>query len=114
MNDYAANARALGWLQGRLGSACPVVTWAGVDYEIIPDSAARRQDLVAGGCDLNADLQFEVLISTFGYTDPQAFKGALLQRAIQYLGDDYKVQAVNIRPGGLQALIEANSLTQNA
>lgn len=104
-------------MQDRLGDACPVIRWNGNDYRIIPDSASRRADLAPGGFQLNADLVFEALTETFlggSIADATALKTAILQRKISYLGDDYKVDDVRIRPGGLQVRLECSSLGQNA
>lgn len=117
MNDYAAHARGVKWMQDRLSDSCPTIRWNGQDYRIVPDSASRRSDLAPGGFQLNADLQFEALTETFlsdSITDAAALKNAILQRKITYLGDDYKVDDVRIRPGGLQIRFECSSLGQNA
>jgi hypothetical protein len=117
MNDYAVHARSLAAAKARLGDDCPVVTWGGRDYPVIPGSAARRQDLAAGGFQLNADFHFEALVSdwlTNAIPDVKQLKGRLLQTPVGYLGSDYKPISVTIRPGGLQMLVDCNSTGQNA
>jgi hypothetical protein len=118
MNDFATHASAMQAVQNRLGDDCPTITWNGVAYKLIPGSAVRRMDLGPGGFRLNADFMADALASTFAdgqtITNSATLKAAMLQTPIGYLGDDYKVEAVHISPGGLQVRIEANSLTQGA
>lgn len=117
MNDFQVHARAMQQLQARLDGACPVITWGNVDYAIIPGSAIRRKDLSPGGFQLNADLRFDALVSTFSsasVADATSLKSKLLRTPIQYLGDDYQVSSVAILPGGLQITVECVSLVQKA
>lgn len=108
---------ALAATQARLGAACPVVVWSRQDYRCIPGSAIRRQDLSPGGYQINSDFRFEALVSSFlsdSILDADDLKSALLQTHIIYLGANYKVTSVAIRPSGLQILCECHSLDQNA
>ena len=100
--------------QKRLGDDCPEITWNGEDYPLVPGSAALRKDLGSGGFKMNADLAADVLVSSFPFLDAPTLKNAMLQTALVYLGDVYKVEAVTIYPGGLQVRLEANALAQNA
>lgn len=117
MNDYATHANAFLTLQKRLGNDCPRFSWNDSDWPIIPGSATRRKDLASGGFQLNADLIFEVLVAQFldpvAIPDATALKDALLARPINYLGDDYKIDSIEIAPGGLLLTAHANSLHQN-
>lgn len=121
MNYYAKHANSLQAVQGRLSTDCPVIIWSGNQYMAIPGTAARRQDLVAGGLALNADLRFEILVAPFldgvNLIDAQTLKNALLGAnsagtEVQYLGDRYKTVSVTISPGGLQLTVECNSISQ--
>ena len=118
MNDFATHARAMQQVQDRLAGDCPVISWNGDDYKLIPGSASRRADLAPGGFQLNADFQCDALVATFidgdTVTDAESLKDALLQRRIAYQGDFYKVDSVRILPGALQVRIECSSLGQNA
>lgn len=123
MSPYAYHALALATMQRVLGPDCPVVGWNDKpDWQIIPGSAKRRQDLADGGFQLNADFLFEALVSTFAGALTAAgpvvtatdLKGALLNTAIVYLGDKYKAVAVHIRPGGLQVGVHCNGFDQGA
>jgi hypothetical protein len=118
MNDYATHAGGMASLQSRLGADCPTVTWNNQVYQIIPGSTMRRADLAPGGFQMNADLRFEALVSTFAnggtITDATSLKNTLLSTPVAYQGDVYKVDAVGIRPGGLQVIVECKSIVQNA
>lgn len=117
MNEYAIHARALANLQTRLGDECPSIIWGATEYLIIPNSALRRGDLGPGGLTLNADLQFEALVSEFLSDDLPTVtdvKDEMLATRLEYLNDEYKIDAVNIRPGGLQIQVQCTSVGQRA
>ena len=118
MDYYARHAGSLAALQGRLDDSCPVFSWQGKDWKIVPGSALRRADLGGGGFSLNADLRFSALVQQFiddgGYEDVNDFQTAFQQEVIGYLGAGYKVDSVSIMPGGLQVLVNCNSSSQNA
>jgi len=114
MGYYAKHAASMAAMEARLADELPVIAWNGQNYPLIPGTAQRRQDLVAGGFDLNADLKWNALVSSFGAMDATALKAAMLQTQIAYLGDNYKVMAIGILPGGLIISAECNSLTQGA
>ena len=112
MSPYERHAAALKSVQTRLGPS--VVTWDGDDLPIVPGTATRRKDLGAGGFSLNADMRFEALASCWGYDDASNLKTDMLQTVVVYLGDNYKVESVGIRPGALQIVVECNSVGQDA
>ena len=119
MNIYEKHAVSLARLQVRLGDACPVVQWADLDFKVVPGSVLRRAELGGGGMTLDADFVFEALVETWRerrpeITDAKAMKDALLRTPIGYLGDEYQVATVKIRPGGLEVQVECVALGQRA
>jgi len=115
MNEYFYHAKAMQALQSSLGAGCPVVSWNGGTYSIVPSSAIRRKDLASGGFQLNADLRFNALVSVFGSAySATTLKNALLQTKIVYLDDSYKVTGVTTSPGGYQVTVDCDSLNQNS
>jgi hypothetical protein len=124
MNYYATHARGLGAVQARLAGDCPVVTWAGKEWLVVPGSAVRRKDLDdgGGGFQLNADFRFEALVGQFltapGATpevlDATGLEQAMLQTEIGYLGESYKAVAMHVGPGALVVRVDCNSLGQGA
>ncbi len=113
MDYFTHVANSLAAMQSRMADTCPTVGWHGTECPIIPGTAMRRRDLVAGGFDLNSDFRFQALVSTFG-SDASTAKTAMLQTVVRYLGDDYKIVSVNIQAGGLTLSVECNSLFQSA
>lgn len=115
MNPYLIHSQSLAALQVEQADACPVVTWAGADRLVLPGTAILRKDLANGsGFQLNADFVFTALIASWGQTNAQTLKAAILQTTVTYLGDLYKAISVHIAPGGLQVHVECNSLNQRA
>lgn len=115
-NVYQIHADSIAAVQSYLGDDCPSVSWDGEDWPVIPGSAGRRKDLVAGGFDLNADLRFNALTCNFPGDAEEAtdIEKLIVQKDIEYLGDKYRIIRVSILPGGFQLEIEANSSTQGA
>lgn len=102
-------------MQARQAGSCPFITWGQDNVAVIPGSAQRRAVLSEGGFQLNADFAFEALVSSFpGYADAKLLKDDLHNQSIGYLGDSYKVDAVVIRPGGLQVQVQCTAISQNA
>ncbi len=100
-----------------LGADCPIFTWGQDSYKMIPGSTVNRKSLGDGGFSLSADLKFHCLTAQFlseDVTDATGVKDALEQQKIVYLGDQFKIQAVTIAPGGFQLMVEANALNQGA
>lgn len=117
MTEYEIHAQALQGVQERLGGACPFFVWHGKEYKISPGTASRRKDLGSGGFELNADFRFSCLIGPLLSSDSPTItdlKDSLLQSRIIYLEDDYKPVSVDIMPGGLQIVVNCNSLNQMA
>lgn len=100
-----------------MADSCPIITWGNQNYLAIPNTAIRRGDLAHGGIQLNADFKFECLVAQF-LTNVIVTVGdlrtAMLMTRVSYLGDTYKIDAVHIRPGGLQIGVECTSEAQKA
>lgn len=117
MNYFAKHAASQAALQSRLGGDCPMITWNDKDWAIVPRSAKLRRDLALGGIQLNADLQFDLLVSAFlssTITDAVALKDRMLNTEIGYLGEKFKAVQMDVLPGGLMVTVECNSLNQRA
>lgn len=121
MNAYQSHAAATAAYIQSTGAASPSFTWIGVgDFPIIPGSALRKEELDAGGFKPVADLRFEILLQPFigqavrspepiNILTAEDLQKALQQNPITYLGAQYKVDSVEIRPGALQLAINANA-----
>ena len=110
MNPYTDHAAGLGDLQAELGDNCPVFTWNGANYRILPASVRYGKPMDIGGFKTEADLAFVVLTNAFpGYASAEAVKDALLQKQIAYRGKTYNVTNVIIPPTGQQMRVEADA-----
>ncbi len=117
MNYYAKHARSLDSMQTRMGDSCPEFEWDDQTWKIIPGTAIRRADLSEGGIQLNADLRFEALVAQFLDDEIQNvtdLEEAFRNTPIGYLGQNYKVKSVGVRPGGLSVVVECNGADQGA
>ena len=128
MNLYAIHAnRGLGALQRKMGDSCPSFLWNrgnpirfdGTDlvWQIIPATVTTNLNLETGGFGDDRRLRFSALIAQFASAaavTPEQIKAQLDETPIGYLGAAYKVTTIEIAPGGLVFVIEANSLSQGA
>jgi hypothetical protein len=116
MNAFEIHAAAMGVAE-KLTGACPVFTWAGKNWQIIPTGAMLKKPLGIGGFGLDSDIRLFALVNQFaqsGYATAQAVKDAMLpETPMQYLGDNYKIESVDILPGALIIVIGANSIAQS-
>lgn len=113
MSLYDTHAAALKATQTLLGTACPTISWNSLEWLVVTNTAQRRSDLQPGGFQLNADLTFEILLDQFGQPAEET-ASEFANTIVGYLGEQYKVDSFNIRPGGLQARVECNSASQNS
>jgi hypothetical protein len=117
MDYHAKFAASLAATQARLGDTCPMITWAGKDYAILPGSAMRRKELGVGGFDPNADLKFQAHLALFltdTIANAMALEAAMLQTEVGYLGHRYKAISMRVMPGQLIIEVECNALSQRA
>lgn len=114
MDIYSKHNDGFSQVIAKLGVVCPVFTWGNVNWQIVPGSVKMREKLQPGGFSMDSDLLFWTQLAQFKNNSIQDLKNSLLQTAMQYLGDDYKIISVSVAPGGLQAMIEANALNQGA
>jgi hypothetical protein len=128
-NPYAAIAnRGLGAFQAKLGVNCPTFLWNqgnpiafdGTDqsWTCTPSTAAMKDPLLTGGAGSVFTLRFSVVIAQF-FTNPlintpDLLRQNMMNTPIGYLGGAYKIEMVEILPGGLSFNIEANAYHQNA
>ena len=113
MNLWGFHAKAMQIFENILAGDCPQFSWAGKVYTIVPNSVMSRRPLQYGGFTQDADLRFSCLIAQFGLSGI-VLKNTMLQTQMGYLGELYKVTSVDILPGGLTAVINCDSLYQNA
>ena len=128
MNLYAVHAnRGLAALQRKMGDSCPTFLWNrgnpirfdGTDaaWLIIPGTVTTNLDLVTGGFGEDRKVRFSALIAQF-YTPTattiEQVKAQLDESPMGYLGGSYKITTIEIAPGGLVLVMEANSLNQGA
>lgn len=116
MNPYAVHAAALQRQEAFLAGDCPQFTWNGQTWNMLPGSARTNQPLSSGGFSMDYDLKFDVTLSTFlaVAASAQLLKNLMLNTIMVYLGDTYKIETVNIHPGGLSLSIQANAYAQGA
>jgi len=127
MNPYAVHARGLGMFQAKMGASCPSFLWNrgtpilndGTDstWQIVPASVQTNVDLVTGGFGDDRKLRFSVLVAQFytaAVSTPEQVKAQMNETPIGYLGALYKITTIEIAPGGLVFVIDANSLSQGA
>ena len=126
-NLYAGHARGLGMLQSKMGQDCPSFLWnrgnaiafngADSSWLIVPSSVTTEANLSTGGFGQVRKLRFSALIGQFytaAVSTPEQAKSQLDDAPIGYLGAPYKVTSIEIAPGGLVFVIEANALDQGA
>lgn len=117
MNPYLIQANDVAKLQSEQGGACPVLTWGGNDYKILPGSVMQNKPLREGGFSSAFDFSCLLVASQFftvAIPDVTTLKNALFNSPFTYLGDSYKFVNVHILSGGTLLRIEANALNQNA
>jgi hypothetical protein len=95
--------------------------WVGIGtFAILPNTALLKQNLAGGAFQLQYDLSFEIRLAPFiglcvqspsaiRIATAQDLQLALQQTDIQYQNGNYKVESVQIRPGGLDLTINANA-----
>lgn len=108
MNPFEKNADSLNRTQIRLADKCPVFTWGGQVWKMIPGTVTQGKDLSPGGYVLDFALSFEVLVAQFGETLPET------KQAVTYLGEGYRIETIGKRPGNLQWIINCQSDVQGA
>lgn len=116
MNAFELHAAAFAVMQQLTGN-CPVFTWDGIDWLMIPNGAMLKKNLTVGGFSLDNDLKFFCLVDQFvnaGYSTADEVKDAMLETPMQYLADNYAIKSVTIMTGGLQLMITADALAQDA
>jgi len=106
MDPFQHHAGGLSDLQDRLGGACPQFIWpASSDpmqiWLALPGGAKLRKENGQGGLSFDADLSITCLVAQFG-TDADTQREAMLNTHLQYLGRNYRIDAVVIAPGALQ------------
>ena len=110
MDPFSKHAAGLASFQGYLGPACPVFTWNKQNFQILPGTAMRGKDLKAGGFRLYADLKFTCLAGQF----TQATGTPAVKEILQYLGNAYRINAINYCAGGQQLRFECDDAQQGA
>lgn len=115
VNVFELHACAMATAQNLTG-ACPVFTWNGDDWQMMPNTSTLKKDLDIGGYSLDSDLSFHCLLAQFveDFTDVETLKQSMLETAMVYLGHNYKIVSVGILAGGLILKISANDLAQSA
>lgn len=98
-----------------LGDDCPVFTWNGAEWQIIPNLSTLQKRLDYGGFGLDFDSRFCCLVAPFlSLVTPNAtaLKDLMLETPLTYLGDEYQIKSVVIYPSTGIIAITANALNQ--
>lgn len=110
VNPFAIHAAGLNSLIAEQGSDCPVFTWNGADYQILPGGALSRKSNSPGGFSLDSDLQLTVLTAAFG--DAEAARAEMLETILLYAGHRYKIRDISIAQGGKQMRLHCDDAAQ--
>lgn len=105
---YAKHLASVKAVQAYLGPKCPVFTWAGNTYQMLPGSVMQRKDLGVGGFKLSSDLRFLVCSDAFPNPPPQ------LKQMLTYLGINFRIDSIRTLPGGILQEFECNDPNQPA
>lgn len=107
MNIYERHAAGVKSVQSYLGEACPFITWAGVNYNVLPGSVKSSKELDSGGFKLQADLTF-IICADLLPSEPQ------LKQSITYDENIFQIQAIHKLTGGTLLRIECNDPNNDA
>lgn len=107
-DPFAKHAAGIKAHQAYLGAACPSVGFNGANVPVLPGTAKLRKNLEAGGFRLTSDFEFVATLDAWPDGPP-----TLLQDVV-YLGQSYRVDAVETLPGGILQRFSCNNPNQAA
>lgn len=105
---YGIHADGIGQVEAYLGDKCPTFIWNGNVIRILPGSAVRGKDLGEGGFRLRSDLKFVVRVSDLPVPGPA------LKQTIAYLGQNYRIDTMELFAGDTLQRFACNDPNQAA